>query len=91
MKSRLHLAASLGLFGLISVSEVLADTPSSQPFVRVSPRDARYFELSDGKPYIPIGLNMIAPPGRDEKQALARWTTGCTSSRPTAATTSACG
>ncbi len=41
-------------------------------YVRVSPRDPRYFELSDGRPYIPIGLNMIAPPGGDEKQALAR-------------------
>jgi len=41
-------------------------------YVRVSPRDPRYFELSDGRPYIPIGLNMIAPPGRDEKQALAQ-------------------
>ena len=40
--------------------------------VRVSPRDPRYFELSNGRPYIPIGLNMIAPPGRDEKQALAQ-------------------
>ena len=34
-------------------------------FVRVSPRDPRYLELSDGSPYIPIGLNLIAPPGRD--------------------------
>ncbi|MBN1508546.1 MAG: hypothetical protein JW955_16980 [Sedimentisphaerales bacterium] len=41
-------------------------------YVRVSSRDARYFELSDGRPYIPIGLNMIAPPGRDETQALAQ-------------------
>ncbi len=41
-------------------------------FVRVSPRDARYFELTNGRPFIPIGLNMIAPPGGDEKQALAR-------------------
>ena len=41
-------------------------------YVRVSPRDPRYFELSDGRPYIPIGLNMIAPPGGDEKAALAR-------------------
>jgi hypothetical protein len=31
-------------------------------FVRVSPRDARYLELTDGTPYIPIGLNMISPP-----------------------------
>jgi hypothetical protein len=30
-------------------------------FVRVSPRDNRYFELSNGHSYVPIGLNMIAP------------------------------
>ncbi len=42
-----------------------------ETFVRVSPRDPRYFELSDGRPYIPIGLNMIAPPGGDEQEALA--------------------
>lgn len=40
-------------------------------FVRVSPRDARYLELSDGKPFIPIGLNLIAPDTRDD-QGLAR-------------------
>jgi hypothetical protein len=34
-------------------------------FVRVSPRDPRYLELSDGSPYIPNGPNLIAPPGRD--------------------------
>jgi len=34
-------------------------------FVRVSPRDVRYFELSDGRPYIPIGLNIVGPPGKD--------------------------
>jgi hypothetical protein len=41
-------------------------------FVRVSPRDSRYFELSDGSPYVPIGLNMIAPYGKTEQEALAR-------------------
>lgn len=34
-------------------------------FVRVSPRDCRYFELDDGRPYIPIGMNLIAPPNGD--------------------------
>ncbi len=40
----------------------MADTP----FVRISPRDPRYFALSDGQPYIPIGLNMTSPrlPGK---------------------------
>jgi len=36
-----------------------------QHFVRVSPRDCRYFELDNGKPYIPIGMNLIAPPKGD--------------------------
>lgn len=30
-------------------------------YVRVSPRDHRYLELSDGTPYIPNGLNMVHP------------------------------
>lgn len=30
-------------------------------FVRVSTRDPRYFELSNGSSYVPIGLNLIAP------------------------------
>lgn len=34
-------------------------------FVRVSPRDSRYFELSNGQPYIPVGLNLVGPPGGD--------------------------
>lgn len=45
---------------------------ADRPYVCVSSRDPRYFELSDGRAYIPIGLNMIAPPGGDEKKALAQ-------------------
>ena len=30
-------------------------------YVRVSPRDFRYFELSDGSPYIPNGINLVFP------------------------------
>jgi hypothetical protein len=37
------------------------------PFVRVSPRDPRYLELSDGSPYIPIGLNLIHPRSNEAK------------------------
>jgi hypothetical protein len=44
---------------------------TGKSFVRVSPRDRRYFELLDGSPYVPIGLNMIAPYGKIEEQALA--------------------
>lgn len=41
-------------------------------FVRVSPRDGRYFELDNGKPYIPIGLNLcfVRPPRTDESLAV---------------------
>jgi hypothetical protein len=42
-------------------------------FVRVSPRDRRYLELSDGSPYIPLGLNLIAPPERDGLAGYAGW------------------
>jgi hypothetical protein len=45
---------------------------AGKSFVRVSPRDRRYFELSNGDPYVPIGLNMIAPYGKTEQEALAR-------------------
>jgi hypothetical protein len=42
-------------------------------FVRVSSRDPRYFELSDGSPFVPIGLNMIAPPGGDVEEGLEQF------------------
>jgi hypothetical protein len=42
-------------------------------FVRVSPRDPRYFELSDGRPYLPIGLNMIAPPRDKGIPGMEEW------------------
>jgi hypothetical protein len=48
----------------------------SESFVQISPQDRRYFQLSNGRPYVPIGLNMIAPWGSSEKEALAtmeRW------------------
>jgi hypothetical protein len=69
MKSRLSFVALLCLPGLCGTIAT-AGGNSGQPYVRVSPRDTRYLELSDGKPYIPVGLNMIAPPGRDEGKAL---------------------
>ncbi len=32
-------------------------------FVQASTRDPAYFEIADGRPFIPIGLNLIAPDG----------------------------
>lgn len=46
---------------------------SSDVYVRVSPRDPRYFELTDGRPYIPIGLNMIAPPSSAGWTTMTEW------------------
>ena len=63
----------------VGLSALLAQPIDSQSsYVRVSPRDRRYLQLSDGKPYIPIGLNMIAPPdvrqGEDEAlRAMEDW------------------
>ena len=57
----------MGLTGCLTpvagVLQAAEAQPAGTSFVRVSPRDARYLELSDGQPYIPIGLNMIGPPG----------------------------
>lgn len=39
---------------------------STAAFVRVSPRDSRYFELSDGRPYIPVGFNLVGSPKSDD-------------------------
>lgn len=36
--------------------------PDAAALPRVSPRDPRYFELSDGRPYIPVGFNLVPPP-----------------------------
>ena len=56
---RAPLAAVLLMLPGVSVASAVGD---GNTFVRISPRDARYFELSDGRPYIPIGLNMCWPP-----------------------------
>ena len=68
-------AVLIGLAALTLPASVLAGAGSPAAFVRVSPRDPRYLELSDGRPYIPIGLNLIAPDGArgpGETNGLAR-------------------
>lgn len=44
---------------LIALLLLTGAAAGAEEYVRVSPRDARYLELSDGRPYIPVGLNMI--------------------------------
>ena len=38
------------------------DMKNEKAFVKVSPRDSRYLELDNGKPYVPIGLNLVGSP-----------------------------
>lgn len=54
------------LCAAVLMDPALADR--SPLFVRVSMQDPRYFELSDGTAYIPIGLNLIAPSSREGPQ-----------------------
>ena len=59
---------------VVPVGAFAADgSEASGPFVKVSPRDTRYFEMSDGQPYVPIGLNMIAPPRDGGLEGMERW------------------
>lgn len=73
-KPRAHLVVVLAAsawIAFVAGPASAADAPAAPPspkeamrqHVRVSPRDARYLELSDGTPYIPNGLNMIHPWG----------------------------
>lgn len=69
-------SASLLAYGMILLASSAVPVMSAVPeeaYVRVSPRDARYFELSDGRPYVPIGLNMIAPDGRRGIDGMDEW------------------
>jgi hypothetical protein len=59
-----------GAFILRPVTTALANQANA--FVRVSPRDPRYFELSDGSCFIPIGLNVSYPNVEDKNQGLAQ-------------------
>jgi hypothetical protein len=62
--SRYVLLAIVLLTRVAAAAEV-----DDRPYVRVSPRDSRYFELAGGKSFIPIGLNIVgvwAKSGEDE-------------------------
>ncbi len=69
MKQTIALAFVVVL--LIAGASLGAADGHGRASVRVSPRDSRYLELSDGTPYTPIGLNLIAPPpGPNVEEAL---------------------
>ena len=72
---RLLGAALMGLAASTLPAPRVTGADSAAAFVRVSARDPVYLELSDGRPYIPIGLNLIAPDaarGSGETNGLAR-------------------
>ncbi len=60
----------MGVHGVLALAGLLLSPQEPPAVVRVSPRDPRYFELSDGKPFIPVGINMIAG-GEEMMKSLA--------------------
>lgn len=48
---------------------LVSSVPAGDASIRVSPRDSRYFERTDGQAYVPIGLNMISPGGNLDTEA----------------------
>lgn len=70
MRAAMLSRRSFLLSASLAASASLAFASADEKFARVSRRDPRYLELSDGPPYIPIGLNLIAPPGKDEAAGL---------------------
>jgi len=71
---RVPVAGGLAVMGcFVSLAPAGKDRERErQMFVRVGTRDSRYFELSDGRAYVPIGLNMVQPAdgGMDD---MRRW------------------
>ena len=48
------------------VIAVLAVSVSASSFIQVSDTDSSYFEYADGRPYIPVGFNLVGAPEPDE-------------------------
>ncbi len=70
-------ASALALPG-IEVGQSLASdadqppAPNVSDFVRVSPRDPRYFEFTNGQPYVPVGFNLVGPPAPDDMERVVK-------------------
>jgi hypothetical protein len=63
--------AALVVVALWTAAALGAQTmPDTNAFVRVSPRDPRYFELSNGQPYLPNGLNLVGSPPMEEMESV---------------------
>jgi hypothetical protein len=58
--------ASVLLAAAVLVAGEDAMATDTTAFVRVSERDHRYYELSNGRPYIPIGFNLVDAPKEEE-------------------------
>ena len=73
MRQGPHFASFIAFFlALVVVPAPYRQTPETgSTYVHVSPRDHRYLELTDGTPYIPIGLNIVAPPYNDANEGEA--------------------
>lgn len=59
------------VFACITIATCSLGTAAEQDsdtnqFVRLSPRDSRYFELTNGRPYIPVGFNLVGPPPAED-------------------------
>lgn len=67
MQRMVLIVASIVLTGANDDSPLCAAAQDDlTSFVVVSPRDSRYFELSNGSPYVPIGFNLVGPLREDE-------------------------
>ncbi len=77
MKSAKLILLAIYLFGLTLPS--LGSDKNDPLFIRINQRNSEYLEQSDGKTYIPIGLNLIHPDQRaagNEREGLdqmAQW------------------
>lgn len=57
--------AILAVISCTKSSDRVSGANGKNRYIQVSPKDHRYFAFTDGETYIPIGINMINPSGRN--------------------------
>ncbi len=70
MKSLLPSAQLIFLFLACMIQQGSAQRGNGpQQFIGISKKSPSYFSFADGRPYVPVGINMINPSGRNHNNA----------------------
>ena len=66
----LSCCTAVGCVALLLLAGTAFAADSQAAYVKASLRDPRYFELTDGRPYVPIGFNLVRAPKENEFESV---------------------